>query len=53
MYKLWIVDLTQGTFSVSGDYQELLNLVRILSQHYHKDNFTLCRPDGSQVIIPR
>ncbi len=53
MYKLWVVDLDQGTFSVEGQYQELLNLVRILSRHYHKDNFTLLRPDGSPVTIPR
>ncbi len=53
MYKLWIVDLVHGAFSVTGEYQDLLNLLRILSRHYHKDNFTLCRSDGTQVIIPR
>ena len=53
MYKLWIDDLEHGAFSVEGQYQELLNLVRILSRHYHKDNFTLLRPDGSPITIPR
>ena len=53
MYKLWIVDLVHGAFSVTGEYQDLLNLLRILSRHYHKDNFTLLRPDGSPITIPR
>lgn len=53
MYKLWVTDLEQGSFAVEGDYQELLNLIRILRRHYHKDNFVLCRQDGSPVDIPR
>jgi hypothetical protein len=52
MYKLWINDAVQASFSVYGEYQELLNLLRILRRHYHKDSFILCRPDGSAVNLP-